>query len=132
MLAGTKKLVHSRTDPKMLFDLAEDPFELTNLADDPTHRATADAMFAAMQARWDEDDLDERIRASQQKRLFIQDAMKHGRFPSWDYGPPYDPAKVYVRGGADPSTTATKQRGRLPYVPVTPPQYPRGSGRRTS
>jgi choline-sulfatase len=51
--------------------------------------------------------------------------MKQRRFPSWDFGPHYDPAKVYVRGGNDPSNTATKQRGRYPYVPVTPPQHPR-------
>jgi choline-sulfatase len=56
--------------------------------------------------------------------------MKCGEFPVCDCRPPYDPGKVYVRGGVDPSTTATKQRGRFPYVPKTPPQYPRGKGRR--
>ena len=119
------KLVHSRTDPKMLFDLANDPLELTNLAGDPAYQDQLDTMFAEMMARWDEDDLDQRIRVSQRKRIFVQAAMKHGRFPSWDFGPRYDPSKVYVRGGSDPSTTATKQRGRFPYVPVTPPQKPR-------
>ncbi|MDA8747621.1 hypothetical protein N9M66_05365 [Litoreibacter sp.] len=127
MIQGNLKLVHSRTDPKMLFDLDADPLELTNLADDPAYSDRLNAMFAEMQERWDEDDLDQRIRASQRKRLFVHDAMKHGRFPSWDFGPNYDPSKVYVRGGNDPSTTATKQRGRYPYVPVTPPQYPRQS-----
>ena len=95
------------------------------LADDLAYQDVLNAMFAEMQNRWDEDDLDQRIRASQRKRIFVQDAMKHGRFPSWDFAPHYDPAKVYVRGGTDPSTTATKQRGRFPYVPVTKPQYPR-------
>lgn len=125
LIKGHMKLVHSRTDPKMLFDLSKDPLELTDLASDPNYQDVMDAMFAEMQERWDENDLDARIRASQRKRIFIQDAMKHGRFPSWDYGPDYDPSKVYVRGGIDPSTTATKQRGRYPYVPVTPPQFPR-------
>lgn len=125
MIKSNLKLVHSWTDPKMLFDLAKDPFELTNLADAPDYQDELSVMFAEMQERWDENDLDQRIRASQRKRIFVQDAMKHGRFPSWDFGPHYNPAKVYVRGGTDPSTTATKQRGRYPYVPVTPPQKPR-------
>ncbi len=85
-------------------------------------------MFAVMMARWDEAQMETRIRASQRKRLFVHEAMKHGRFPTWDFGPDYDPGRVYVRGGTDPSTTATKQRGRFPYVPVTPPQFPRQDG----
>ncbi len=125
VLRGTKKLVHSRTDPPMFFDLAEDPLELNNLAGRAEHQDEMQSMYEAMRARWDEDRLEADIRASQHKRIFVQDAMKHGRFPSWDFGPQYDPAKVYVRGGVDPSTTATKQRGRFPYVPVTPPQHPR-------
>jgi choline-sulfatase len=127
MIRGNLKLVHSRTDPKMLFDLRADPLELTNLAADPAYQDDLAEMWAAMQERWDEDALETRIRASQRKRLFVHDAMKHGRFPSWDFGPHYDPSRVYVRGGTDPSTTATKQRGRYPYVPVTPPQHPRPS-----
>jgi choline-sulfatase len=125
MIEGSMKLVHSRTDPKMLFDLAKDPLELNNLSSDPAYRARLDAMFAEMMERWDEDDLDQRIRVSQRKRMFVQSAMKHGRFPSWDIGPHYDASSVYVRGGSDPSPTATQQRGRFPYVPVTPPQKPR-------
>ena len=125
MISGSLKLVHSRTDPKMLFDLTKDPLELMNLANEPDYQSQMQKMFAEMQLRWNEDDLDQRIRGSQRKRIFVQDAMKHGRFPSWDYAPHYDPAKVYVRGGNDPSTTATKQRGRFPYVAVTPPQHPR-------
>jgi len=60
------KMVSSRTDPKMLFNIEKDPLELTNLTDDQAYK----------------DDLDQSIRASQRKRIFVQDAMKHGRFPS--------------------------------------------------
>src|SRR5690606_38939323 len=84
VLAGSKKLVHSRTDPKMLFDLAEDPLELNNLADDPAHQTELQHLVDAMQSRWNEAGLEEDIRISQRKRLFVQGAMKHGRFPSWD------------------------------------------------
>ena len=126
VIDGTKKLVHCRTDPDMLFDLADDPLELTNLAEsDPS---TLARLLALVHARWDEAGLEARIRASQRKRLMVQEAMKCGAFPYWDYAPPYDASKVYVRGGSDPSTTATKQRGRFPYVPRTPPQHPRHPG----
>ena len=127
MVEGRKKLVYTKTDPLMFFDLDADPLEQNNLADASEHRDQIQNMLTAIHARWNEKDLEERIRISQKKRLFVHEAMKHGRFPTWDYGPDYDPGKVYVRGGTDPNTTATKQRGRFPYVPTTPPQFPRGA-----
>ena len=54
LVEGRKKLVHTRTDPKMFFDLDADPLELTNLAEAPEHQGQIEAMFAAMTARWDE------------------------------------------------------------------------------
>lgn len=125
MIKGRLKLVHSRTARNMLFDLEDDPLELANLMDDPAYQDDLSQMLAEMQALRSEDDLEQRIRASQRKRLFVHGAMKYGRFPSWGFGPHYDPSKVYVRGGNDHCTTATKQRGRFPYVPVAPAQNPR-------
>ena len=125
VIDGNRKLVHSRTDPDMLFDIGDDPLELNDLAKSGGHDGEVERLLGAIHDRWDEDELDDRIRASQRKRLFVQEAMKCGAFPYWDYGPPYDPSKVYVRGGSDPSTTATKQRARFPFVPKTAPQHPR-------
>lgn len=68
------------------------------------------------------------MRISERKQLFVQDAMKCGRVPSRDFDPPYDPARVYVRGGLDPRTTAIKQGERFPFAFVTPPQHPRHGG----
>lgn len=68
------------------------------------------------------------MRISERKQLFVRDAMKCGRFPPWDFDPPYDPARVYVRGGLDPSNTAIKQGERFSFAPVTPPQHPRHVG----
>ena len=58
-------------------------------------------------------------------RLFVQEAMKQGVFPSWDYTPPFDASLAYVRGAIDPNTTATKARKRLPFVSTTSPDTPR-------
>ena len=124
VLKGRYKLVYSRPDPKMLFDLRKDLQELTNLATDPADADVLADLVAEMEARWDEDDLNRRIRASQDDRLFVQQVMKHGRFPYWDHGPPDDPSKFHVRGGTDPSTTVPKQQGRFPYMPFKPPQRP--------
>jgi len=126
---GRHKLIHSRTDPKMLFDLEHDPLELHNLADDSDHSAIAGSICKAIMERWNEAELEDRVLASQRKRLLVQDSMKCGRFPSWDFAPPYDASRAYVRGGLDPNTTATKQRARFPYVPATPVQHSRHGGK---
>ena len=75
--------------------------------------------------KWNKSELTTSVLASQQKRLFVQEAMKFGTFPSWDYTPPFDASRSYVRGAIDPNTTATKARKRVPFVPTTEPEKPR-------
>ena len=53
----------------------------------------------------------------QKNRLFVQEAMKQGAFPSGGYTPPSDASRAYVRGAIDPNATATKARKRFPFVP---------------
>ena len=112
-------------DPEMLFDLVADPDEQRNLAGEPAYADTITTMRERVAGRWDEAALGQRVLASQKARLFVQEAMKNGEFPSWDYSPPFDAGRAYVRGAVDPSTTATKARKRFPFVPTTPPQNPR-------
>lgn len=121
------KYISCGDDPEMMFDLETDPNEQTNLASDPAYFSTLAKMRAHIARRWDEPDLGKRVRASQKKRLFVQEAMKQGVFPSWDYTPPFDASRAYVRGAVDPNTTATKARKRFPFVPTTPSQTPRNS-----
>ena len=47
---GGYKYIHQDVDALLLFNIAEDPAELTNLADDPDHAALAQA-FAEEAAR---------------------------------------------------------------------------------
>jgi hypothetical protein len=54
----TEKLLFAPTRPKEeLYDLTADPFEVNNLAGDPKHKATLDAMRKKL-ADWEEVTLD--------------------------------------------------------------------------
>jgi choline-sulfatase len=119
------KYVHCRTDPPMLFDLRNDPDERVNLAGRPDFAALQASLHAEVHARWDVDALEQRILASQQRRLFAHDALLKGQWSAWDYQPPGDAARRYVRGAVDPNTTATKARMRLPFVTARAPDHPR-------
>ncbi|MGO9822302.1 MAG: choline-sulfatase, partial [Solirubrobacteraceae bacterium] len=46
-------------------------------------------------------DLDRRVRASQRERHLVSDALRHGRYTSWDYEPPIDAASQYVHNRED-------------------------------
>nr|WP_306265621.1 choline-sulfatase [Pararhizobium sp. IMCC3301] len=123
LVQGSKKLVECRTDPPMMFDLDDDPGERRNIAG--TGDSDEAAMRVVMRLRWDAERLDSAVRTSQEKRLDLQKAMKAGQFPTWDYAPPFDASRAFVRGAIDPNTTATKSQKRFPFVPPTPPQFPR-------
>lgn len=71
-------------------------------------------MRTLLAQRRDEQKLAARAEVSQRNRLFVQEAMKEGVFPSRDYTPPFDAARAFVRGVIDPNTTATKARKRFP------------------
>ena len=113
-------------DPEMMFDLETDPNEQINLAADPAYAQTLIDMRSNIANRWNEPDLKQRVITSQKNRLFVQQAMEQGIYSPWDYTPPFDASRAYVRGAIDPNTTATKARKRFPFVPTTPPQTPRG------
>ena len=123
VVKGERKIVQCGDDPLMIFDLASDPLEHTNIAG--TGDASEAALIGEISSRWDEAQLAKDVLASQQKRLFVQEAMMHGQFPAWDYAPPFDASTSYVRGAIDPNTTATKAKRRFPFVETTAPQNPR-------
>lgn len=120
------KYVVCGDDPPMLFDLKRDPDELVNLAGRPQAAERERAMHAEVHAHWDIATIERDVLASQRRRLFAQEALLQGRRSAWDYQPPSDAARQFVRSAVDPSTTATKAKKRFPFVPAVPPDHPRG------
>ena len=98
---GSWKLVHSPADPDQLYDLATDPLERTNRADDPTAAEVLAELRAEVARRWDLERVDREVRESQRRRRTVVDALGRGTVTSWDYAPSYDASRRYIRNHRD-------------------------------
>jgi len=126
LLKGDRKFIHCPVDPDQLYDLAADPDERVNLA---AGIASADAKAAVAPAgvlaglreevarRWDLPALHAQVIASQQRRHFVYDALRQGRYRSWDFQPLRDASRQYVRN--DQELNELESLARLPRLPTT-------------
>jgi choline-sulfatase len=112
---GDLKLVHSPADPDQLFDLATDPLERRNLAQSPAHAGLLAELRAEVAARWDLTALDRAVRESQQRRRAVVPALETGASSPWDYAPPYDASRRYIRNHTD--LGALELMARYPPLP---------------
>ncbi len=94
---GAEKFIHSPADPDQLFDLLSDPNELSNLADKPESARRVAEYRAEIARRWDLAALDAAVRASQQRRRLVDQALAQGLPKSWDFQPFTDAGRQYVR-----------------------------------
>jgi choline-sulfatase len=97
---GTHKFIWSEADPPMLFDLANDPDELDNLAERQDHAELTLSLEAEVRRRWDPPALRSAVLASQRARRLVFQALSSGRPTAWDYQPGL-PSRRYVSGHAD-------------------------------
>ncbi|HEX8603423.1 MAG TPA: choline-sulfatase, partial [Pseudoduganella sp.] len=112
---GPYKFVHSPADPDQLYHLADDPDELRNLAGDPgRHAAALDSLRADAARRWDLAALHRRVLASQRRRHLIGAANALGVAHAWDYEPPRDASRKYIRRHLDLDTL--EARARFPAI----------------
>jgi choline-sulfatase len=119
---GDWKLIACEGDPPMLFDLANDPDELKNLAGKPDVAGVQSELQALIDSNWNAAALKQEMHDSSRRRLFVQSARDASGAPAWDYEPRKDASKQYVRGGGVASgATATKGRARFPFVPAKKP-----------
>ncbi|MGA2777864.1 MAG: choline-sulfatase [Steroidobacteraceae bacterium] len=98
---GRYKFVHSPVDPDQLYDLADDPEELRNLAGDAVHGARLGDFHAEVARRWDLAGLHAAVIASQARRRLVNEALRIGRYTPWDFQPIRDASRLYVRNDQD-------------------------------
>ncbi|MFN8441507.1 MAG: choline-sulfatase [Caldilineaceae bacterium] len=94
---GRYKYIFTPDDPELLYDLAQDPQEVQNLAPDPRYGTVLEDFRRQLHAHWDIADLQRRIIASQQRRHLISRALALGKNKAWDHQPFEDATQQYVR-----------------------------------
>jgi len=98
---GPWKYIWCEADPVQLYHLEEDPAERRNLAGDSAHAETLARFDAMREARWNTEALDEDVRENQQRRIVCYEALREGRFTSWDYQPVADASQRFMRNHLD-------------------------------
>lgn len=98
---GAYKYVHCSMDPDQLYHLESDPFELTNLACDPTYADIYREFRQEALARWDSEALTQDVLVSQRRRRLIVKALDVGAKKPWDHQPIFDASEMYMRNHID-------------------------------
>ncbi|WP_207461500.1 choline-sulfatase [Azospirillum sp. SYSU D00513] len=98
---GNEKFIHSPADPNQLYDLADDPDELNNLAEAPAAAARVQAYREEVARRWDMARLYDSVIASQQQRLLVAESLRQGAHRAWDFQPVNDASTSYMRNHLD-------------------------------
>ncbi|MBC6438039.1 MAG: choline-sulfatase [Rhodobacteraceae bacterium] len=107
---GPLKYIHCDVDPPQLYDLAADPNERVNRADDPAYARVAADFAAEVADRWDSARLRADVIRTQTARRALAAAMAAGAGAAWDYTPPRDASQEYVRNHMDWPVVAAQSR----------------------
>src|SRR5690606_4751350 len=110
---GPWKFIYSPTDPDQLFNLKDDPQELRNLAAERQDLATS--FRRETLAKFDIPLIHRQVLESQQARLMMFQALKHGERVPWDFQPLRDASEQYTRNHM--SVTDRDLQSRFPPAP---------------
>jgi choline-sulfatase len=124
---GPWKYIFTHGLAPMLFNLAEDPDELTNLAGQAAHAENEQRLHARLVQDWEPAEVHARILASQRERLFLAEvASGASKTPNWAYQPFVDESQRFIRGSGTAGPTSVKARARFPFVEAVQPDLPAG------
>jgi choline-sulfatase len=122
---GPWKYIFTHGLAPMLFNLAEDPDELTNLAGQAAHAENEQRLHARLVQDWEPAEVHARILASQRERLFLAEvASGASKTPNWAYQPFVDESQRFIRGSGTAGPTSVKARARFPFVEAAQPDLP--------
>ncbi|MCY4051396.1 MAG: choline-sulfatase [Gammaproteobacteria bacterium] len=109
------KLIYTHGHPSLLYNLSNDPNELTNVIDEPEQEFLKKSLLETLLEDWDPYSIHESCIQSQRERRLIHEAT--GGEPEWVYSVRNNDDKRYVRNS---SAIETKAKARYPYVNPTP------------
>jgi len=111
---GPMKMVYSKEYPMQLYNLDDDPGELTDLTNSPDYTSDRDAMLQDILATWDLDALKRDVIENQQVRQMLLRSLNQGRVQPWEHYPnPAQTSTKWVRAGD--RFPDVEQRGYLHY-----------------
>jgi len=109
------KYIYTHGHPDLMYDLSNDPDELTNLVGNPDYAEVAKSLRAELLTDWNPEEINKSCIQSQQERLLIQKVTQGD--PNWAYLARPDDGQRYVRNA---SAVGTKAKARYPFVEPTP------------
>jgi choline-sulfatase len=113
---GDWKLVHSKPDAVQLFNLASDPDERDNRAEDHQVAAIRGRLETLIADRWDLTAYEKAVLRSQRQRLVVYPALRNGAYYPWDFQPLQRASERYMRNNMDLNVVESDAR------------YPKASG----
>ena len=98
---GAWKYIRCPADPEQLFDVANDPLETKNLAQDLRAEPILAHFRALADQRWDLSTYDAQVRESQARRWVVYEALRNGAYYPWDHQPLRAASERYMRNHMD-------------------------------
>lgn len=111
------KYVYSAPDPEQLYDLATDPYELNNVAEQPDFQEIRQAFYNEMIQNWDLEMLHQQVLNSQKRRKLIDSALRQGQHQPWDFQPRQEASQKYMRNHLDLNVLERTARYPSPKIP---------------